>query len=619
MSTGFASRQSRALRSFALRHLTGARLTPTASRSFAIPQWQHFAIAGGIVGGIKRPRISDTTVCSWPVAVRSHAIEFSCPAITRNLASWQVVIHEKEFAEFAVKVYGKRFRLAVQEAERKTRQPSLFTDAPAKPPSDPKFVTQISPLYAHLYELLYPPPDDFTSEQLLAKGELRPYQKTGIEFLVHREHALLADDMGLGKTLQCVVAIAILRRSERVGRVLIICPRAVILQWQAEALRWGDIRAKMVDGSGGQRALIWAFHSGVLLATPHIVERDREVLEKQHFDLVVCDDVSMLKNPNAKITKAIRSIPRERSWCLNGTPLEGKPEDFVNVMAFVHEKLFSSSERTYAPSINVMHKRIAPHFLRRTKRECLKDLPPKCIHAPVLLEMSPEQWETYHAIEKGEWAQTQTLGYNAGKVHYFAIITRLIQACNYDKDTKRSAKADALAQQLKRDLLPDNPDIKAIVFSRFVKTLEFLADYLADFKPIIYSGSLNDRQRDDALLRFRKEGRLLLMSTKAGARGLNLQEANHVFHFDRTWNPVDALQGEDRCWRFGQKREVQVRRYIQTGTIEERIEFILRKKLGLIDDYVESLADDPDEDSDRVIQERWSVEELIEVLRPSSV
>lgn len=621
--------RQRGIRGFALKHLTKAHFTAPQQHRFPIPKWQMFSLGGGVVGTLTPPKVSKVSLDEWQIVAfdsavvfRASTISLAClfllPQVTDDLSLWEVTARQIDIASFVINVFGKRYRLAVQEAEQeaKAKQPSLFTEPAPAPPSE--IPPQAKPLYAYLYDLLYPPPDEEASQNLPHFDSLYDYQKAGVNFLIQREHALLADDMGLGKTAQCSIAIAILRKSERVGRTLIICPRAVVQQWKTEALKWGNVRATAVDGTPAERALTWEYNPGVLLATPHIVEKDADAIAKQSFDLVVCDDVSMLKNPAAKITKAIRGVSRKRSWCLNGTPMENKPEDFTNVMEFAHPGLFSSTERAYAPSSLVVKKRVAPYFLRRTKKQCLKDLRPKSVFDPVRLQMSPEQWDTYRFIEQREWNEFQKVGTKAGKVHIFAIIIRLIQICNYDLASGQSAKADALAQQLAQILTLQEPDVKAIVFSRFVKTLEFLAERFAIHKPILYHGGLSDQQRDMTLKQFRKEGRLLLMSTKSGARGINLQEANHVFHFDRTYNPVDALQGEDRCWRLGQKREVFVNRYLQVGTIEERIDKILQNKKNLIDDYVESMADDSDDEVERIISEKWRIEELIEMLRPST-
>jgi len=467
--------------------------------------------------------------------------------------------------------------------------------------------------YSHLYTLLYPPPEDFAATHMPEFSKLRDYQRVGVEFLVSREHALLADDMGLGKTAQCSIATHVLLRSERIRRALIICPRALVRQWEREAKHWANLIARPVEGTPLHRKRMWESFPGAIIATPQIVLNDIDVISKSHFDLVVCDDVSMLKNPG-KITNAIRRIPRSRSWCLSGTPLENKPEDFANVMQFVKPDLFSGVERGSAPNHVELQARVKPFFLRRRKIDCLEELPPKQLIGPDELQMEGPQRETYRNTEAQQWQQLQALGVNTTKLHVFALMNLLLKVCNYDEISGRSAKADAVRDKLDNLFDNDDPSIKMVVFSHRVDTLHFLQREWSAYQPRIYHGGLSTREREELLHWFKKgSGRLLLISTKAGSRGLNLQEASYVFHFDRTWNPVDEMQAEDRCWRMGQNRKVFVYRYLQLDTIEERVDRALRFKKGQFDTYVDSMA----EDTDALAVTKWSLDELIALMKPS--
>jgi SNF2 family DNA or RNA helicase len=74
---------------------------------------------------------------------------------------------------------------------------------------------------------------------------------------------------------------------------------------------------------------------------------------------------------------------------------------------------------------------------------------------------------------------------------------------------------------------------------------------------------------------------VLVLSLKAGGTGLNLTAANHVVHFDRWWNPAVEEQASDRAFRIGQTRNVQVRKFICAGTLEERIDEMIDRKKAL--------------------------------------
>lgn len=471
------------------------------------------------------------------------------------------------------------------------------------PPSSP---------YAHLYGWLYAPPEEFVVE-IPSIEMLYPYQKEGIKFLLDRTSALLADDMGLGKTAQCAIALAVLLKTDRAHRVLVICPKAVVRQWREEARRWAGLDPWTVDGAQAKRKHTWLW-PGVLLATPQVVLSDSRYLKGIQFDVVVCDDVSMLKNPG-QTTTAIRNLERTRSWCLNGTPLENRPEDLVNMMEFVSPGLFSWQQQRRAPSRKELHDKIAPIFLRRLKTDHLQ-LPDKMHIGPLGIELSGEQLRAYREAEKAKWEALLESGTKITKIHAFSIIRALMQLCNFHPSSGESAKLELLSVQLDEALDPSQQEVKALVFSHSVETLKFLRSELKRFDPLVYEGSMSDNQRAAVLHAFKNEGRLLLMSTKAGARGLNLQHANYVFHFDRTWNPFDELQAEDRCWRPGQTRTVFTYRYCVLGSIEERIDVVLNRKRKIFDEYVDQIRRQPEE-SDHLAEAGWTIEDLIAILKPA--
>ncbi|MDR3690270.1 MAG: DEAD/DEAH box helicase [Fimbriimonas sp.] len=507
-------------------------------------------------------------------------------------------------------IRGKIFRIAerIQSQPPDVRKPALPGIEGSGSGDRNKVERRLS--IEFLYDLLYPAVDE---DVTLIPGfaDLHAYQRDGVKFLVDRNEALLADDMGLGKTAQCAIAIAILRKQERLRRALVICPRSVIQQWKAEAKRWGGLTATIVEGAVHKRTLKWRHESGLLLTTPHLALKDEELLKQEHFDLVVCDDIAMLKNPG-QITTAIREIPTDRSWCLNGTPLENRPEDLLNTMEFVCPGLFTYSERLQAPSKTVIDERIKPYFLRRRKEDHL-DLPAKVPIGPLEIELEGEQLRAYREAEQREWAALQESGINTSRMHIFGVIAALIRLCNYHPPSGKCAKLDRLADDLETVL--SDPTNKAVVFSHDVKALEFLVRKLHSYEPVLYFGGLTSTQRATALSDFAGSKRLLLGSVKACGRGLNLQHASYVFHFDRTWNPVDELQAEDRCWRQGQTKTVFVTRFLVKDTIEERIDKVLKRKSGMFDEYINDIAVGPEE-SDALASQKWSLEDFMEVLKP---
>src|SRR5439155_20803991 len=162
------------------------------------------------------------------------------------------------------------------------------------------------------------------------------------------------------------------------------------------------------------------------------------------------------------------------------------------------------------------------------------------------------------------------------------MVMRIKQICNFDTATGNSTKLDHLAAELEEVAASGR---KAIVFSQWVDTLTRLARRLRAFCPLEYHGQIASRQRDRIIQEFREDPRrpVLLISYGAGGVGLNLQFAQYVFLFDRWWNPAVEDQAINRAHRIGVAGPVTVSRFISVGTIEQRIDHILRQKREIFD------------------------------------
>ncbi|HEY9701737.1 MAG TPA: C-terminal helicase domain-containing protein, partial [Allocoleopsis sp.] len=104
-------------------------------------------------------------------------------------------------------------------------------------------------------------------------------------------------------------------------------------------------------------------------------------------------------------------------------------------------------------------------------------------------------------------------------------------------------------------------------------------------------GGTKKQQREEMIERFQNDPqgpKIFILSLKAGGTGLNLTRANHVFHYDRWWNPAVENQATDRVFRIGQKRNVQVHKFICTGTLEEKINDLIESKKSLAEQTINS-------------------------------
>ncbi len=478
-----------------------------------------------------------------------------------------------------------------QELEKTTSEKcNVFGPALDCPPGTDSVaprVTRIRPprdlvkLEDRLRLLLQPP-----LETLLAARALRfpfqpfAFQLDGIAFLYPRHRAVLADEMGLGKTMQAVTAIRLLTHHSRLRRILLICPKPLVTNWQREFAQWApEIPVTTIEGGPARRAWLWRNGSDVVrIANYETVVRDRDEVcnPESHFDLVVLDESQRIKNPSSTTNEVIRSIPRSRSWALTGTPVENSIDDLRGIFEFVSPGQVKAKMKPRAAG-----RAVADYVLRRTKDKVLTDLPPK-LFRDAEIELSPEQIESYRLAEDEGVVRLRQMKQELTIQHVFELVLRLKQICNFDPTTGASSKFERLESDLEECAASGR---KAIVFSQWVQTLTELRTRLLRFGPAEYHGQVPSRQRDAVIERFRNDPdcHVILMSYGAGGVGLNLQFANYVFLFDRWWNPAVEDQAINRAHRIGVQRAVTVTRFLVLDTIEQRINEVLERKRALFD------------------------------------
>jgi SNF2 family DNA or RNA helicase len=463
----------------------------------------------------------------------------------------------------------------------------MLPEAKAEPPRLAKLTTctrvrpprDVVKLEDRLYFLLQPPLEQiFASETLDFPFEPFKYQFDGVAFLYPRHEAVLADEMGLGKTMQAIVAMRLLAQQGHVRRVLLVCPKPLVTNWQRELSLWApELPVTVIEGKQSRREWLWQnAKEGVLLANYETLVRDRESLVAQQdpFDLAVTDESQRIKNRSSTTNEVVCSIPRRRSWALTGTPIENSADDLVGIFDFV-------SPGCLQPQMKIanIRKSVSDYIIRRTKDQVLTELPPK-LFRDAEIELTPEQQVAYEMAEKEGVVHLNELEEALTIQHVFELVIRLKQICNFDPSTGASAKFDRLAVDLEECVASGR---KAIIFSQWVSTLEQLRERLKHLGPVEYHGRVPSNRRDEVIRTFKEDPskHLILMSYGAGSVGLNLQFAGYVFLFDRWWNPAVEDQAINRAHRIGATGPVTVTRFLATGTIEERINRVLEEKREL--------------------------------------
>ncbi len=458
------------------------------------------------------------------------------------------------------------------------------------------------------------------------QGELRPYQVRGASWLAFLERwglgACLADDMGLGKTIQFITLMLHLKAQEVLEHpTLLVCPTSVLGNWERELKKFAP-SLKAVLHHGDRRPQGKAFAKAVkgqdlVITSYSLVHRDTKDLQTVTWQGIVLDEAQNIKNSEAKQSQAVRQLETQFRIALTGTPVENRLSELWSILDFLNpgylgprnffQRRFAIPIERYGDtaSLQTLRGLVQPFILRRLKtdRSIIQDLPDKQ-EMTVFCGLTAEQAALYQKlvdqslvdIESAEGIQRHGL--------ILALLVRLKQVCNHPGLIKggspkgelgdtglqvHSGKLQRLEEMLEEVWAEGD---RCLIFTQFAEWGKLLQAHLQQRfnREVLYLyGSTSRKQREEMVDRFQNDPqapRIFILSLKAGGVGLNLTRANHVFHFDRWWNPAVENQATDRVFRIGQTRNVQVHKFVCTGTLEERIHELIESKKALSEQVV---------------------------------
>jgi SNF2 family DNA or RNA helicase len=452
------------------------------------------------------------------------------------------------------------------------------------------------------------PPPEFTAT-------LRPYQQRGLSWLAFLSSlglgSCLADDMGLGKTVQ-LLALESAQRHDEPGAAptLLLCPMSLVGNWQREAAKFAPaLRVYAHHGTARLRGDALRQHlvgTDLMVTTYATATRDIGELTGFRWNRVVLDEAQAVKNSLSRGAKAVRRLEAGHRVALTGTPVENRLAELWSIMDFLNPGLLGSSEafRTrYAIPVEKygqtepaerLRRITRPYILRRLKTDptIIDDLPEK-IEIKQYCRLTTEQASLYQSIVDEMMEKIENTEGIERRGNVLAAMAKLKQVCNHPAQLlhdrspvgARSGKVIRLEEILEEILAEGD---RVLCFTQFTEFAEMLVPHLAARfgQDVLYlHGGTPKKRRDEMVARFQSgEGPpIFLLSLKAGGTGLNLTAANHVVHLDRWWNPAVENQATDRAFRIGQKRNVQVRKFICTGTLEEKIDDMIEEKKALAD------------------------------------
>lgn len=414
---------------------------------------------------------------------------------------------------------------------------------------------------------------------------LHAYQTLGVNWLVDRRAAILADDMGLGKTAQAISALRLSFHSAPLNTALIVCPKHLMANWESELAKWApELSWSRLAPPPRWRAQGWkmVFNRLHVLITnyehlPALVS-DEGVL---HFSTVVLDEAHRVRNASTRTTEALRTIDRDHTWALSGTPLERSAHDLWTLLSVVEPRRFSLANMPR--SAEAVKARARSYVLRRMKSTHLPGLPAEVTEHETI-DLLPKQAQAYQDVLDG---LKDSIGATT-----LTTLARLRMLCDLDPITGESAKLNRIVDILDDMSLAGG---KAVVFSHFLAPLDNLATRLAhrDIGYVHLRGDMGSQSREHAIASFKEDGDIpvILASTQVAGEGLNLVEANHVVFVNRWWNPSANAQAKDRVARMGQRRMVVIHSFTCRNTIEEHLDELLAAKMGVTKDIMEGLAD----------------------------
>ncbi|EWC44155.1 hypothetical protein DRE_06980 [Drechslerella stenobrocha 248] len=513
---------------------------------------------------------------------------------------------------------------------------------------------------------------DFTELEIGAQpkyisgGTLKDYQMDGMNWLYNRwyegKNAILADEMGLGKTIQIISFLEILHQEHRVWPFLIVAPHSTVPNWMRELRTWAP-SLRVVAFFGSSEALRLTRKYELFNNAPNASARDLKChvvvtsyqaiadhsssLKPVPWQALIVDEGQRLKSDDTILYRELWTFKFSHKVLLTGTPLQNNIRELFNLLQFLDPKSINAEEleEQYAEvnkdNLHELHDMIRPYFLRRTKAQALKDLPPLS-DIIVPLTLSKLQQKLYSSVLKkdaelirailaktGPGAKTT----NRSKLNNILIQLRKV-LCHpfvYDQEIEEKFEDQELvfrnlvdaSSKLKflEILLPRLHETghRVLMFSQFLHMLDIMEDFMSSLglKTLRLDGS-NDTDEKQMLIDAYNAPDSpyfsFLLSTRAGGVGINLATADTVIILDPDYNPHQDLQAVARAHRIGQKNKLLVFHLITIKSVEERIIQLSKKKLSLDHLIIQRMGADGQEEEEDVDVEnilRHGAEEII--------
>lgn len=447
---------------------------------------------------------------------------------------------------------------------------------------------------------------DFSKyNDVLAKMDkkLFAHQEIAIKFLLTRKGCILADDMGLGKSMSSIVSAI----ESGAKKILILCPSSAKINWERE-INVFDPDTAIVDGKVWKEDRFTIINYDIL-KNFHTLPKDKkegvipntQMLDAK-FDLIIIDEAHYLKNNDSIrgniMVDLINRSAVERVWLLSGTPVANRPMDFYNLLKLIKSPLvenwkhyvvrYCEGKQFYrtlkngkkkqiwltdgASNLEELHAKTKNIMLRRLKQDVL-DMPDKII-SPMYHMMDKSALKRYNDLWDEYIQKKISEGKRVG--HLQKDLVELILL-------RQFIALEAIKYTIEMAENTIESGNKLIIFTTFKEEQEELARHFGKLA-VRHNGEMSTKAKQKSVDEFQNNPNVKIFIGNIISAGvaITLTQATVVIFNSFDWVTGNNEQGEDRCYRIGQKNNVNIYYQLFVETISERMWSTLMNKKDVI-------------------------------------
>lgn len=439
------------------------------------------------------------------------------------------------------------------------------------------------------------------------KMKMFPYQERGVAFNIDKCRTLIGDEPGLGKTVQAIATVTY--RDRWPG--LVVCPSALMVNWEREFNKWGNKRARILTPQIARYMERWV-EAGMIdvfiinyesLKKYFVVDMPKKGGDKKItlanirfskridlFKFLIVDESHRCKDFSTQQSKFIKGIAdgKEDILLLTGTPVLNKPKDLIAQLSilgrlgefggykhFVNQ--YCAGRNGSSNLKELQHKLYSTCFYRRLKKEVLPELPAK-IRQKIVCELDPLHMQEYQKAEADlkeylikykeatdeqvERAMRGEAMVRIGVLKNISARGKIAQACEEISEVIEAGQKIVVFIQLK--------EVHNRVKAKFPHAVSVV-------------GGMSNTERQQAVDAFQNDPKTnVIIVSDAGKEGLTLTASSTVCFLEWGWNPANTDQKEDRCHRIGQQDSVLCKYFIGRGTIDEETLALIDEKRAMV-------------------------------------